>query len=1168
MAAFEGLIISPTAPASASTSAESKPSHLPYNVFINHCGKDTKDTVAKSIYEKLDATGLRVFLDKDELQLGDFFPQTLEEAMASASHHIAIFSENYAHSPWCLAELAFIMKQPNIKFIPIFYHVEPATLRWAVERKGNYADAIYKLEKKRKRDRKETRYSSEKVESWRLALHKASFYIGEIINDQSEEEAKVMNVVNRVLKELKKDLLHVAKHAVGLDELEQDFHDKIALQSSASGPVQIVGIWGMGGAGKTTLAKQIYNKKSLTIKNSSFLFDIREAARKERLHEKQKMLLKELDPKGKDFDFDNVDKGKEILKSRLKSATVLIVLDDVDHIHQLDALLPARESLGKESLIIVTTLELTVLKGWGIAAIYKIKTLNPAHAQQLFCWHAFGQPSPLLGFEEFAEKFIDACRCLPLSLVVLGSQLYGESSKNYWQSQLNKLSRLLPDDITSRLKVSYDTLDKEEKDMFLDVACFFIGWASSTAIAVWDGSHWDGLHGLQRLVNKCLVELEDNGNIKFIRMHEHLRDLGREIANEQSPYRLWSKEQIIEIQPQQEAIRIRGMADAFGDNCYPREGKIIIHTSQGERILAPGSLGLKIFIGNGDFINEQCSEVSRELVCLSYDRFEHKNLPSWLFLKELRILALNEAPILEDLWERDVDQAPLQLRELLIGEGYGLKKVQGLESLRSLEKLIILGCTELNALPSLAEVTSLKKFELRHCNKLEKIESLGSLRSLETLIILDCTELNALPSLAEATSLKKFYLRCCNKLEKIESLESLRSLETLTIYDCIELNALPSLAEATSLKEFDLRRCNKLEKIESLESLRSLETLRIYDCIELNALPSLAEATSLKEFDLRGCNKLEKIESLESLRSLETLRIYDCIELNTLPSLTEATSLKEFDLRDCNKLEKIESLESLRSLETLRIYDCIELNALPSLAEATSLKEFDLRRCNKLEKIESLESLRSLETLRIYDCIELNALPSLAEATSLKEFDLRGCNKLEKIESLESLRSLETLRIYDCIELNTLPSLTEATSLKEFDLRDCNKLEKIESLESLRSLETLTIYDCTELNSLPSLAEATSLKKFYLRRCNKLEKIESLESLRSLQTLIIQDCTELNALPSLTELISLRKFEVVSCLKLEKIQGLESLKSLETLNIWGCPLIEHLPSLAKLTSRD
>ncbi|XP_059067876.1 disease resistance protein RPV1-like [Cryptomeria japonica] len=274
----------------------------------------------------------------------------------------------------------------------------------------------------------------------------------------SDEEKVVMNVVNRVLKELKKVRLDVAKHPVGLDEAEHDFHN-ISLQSA--GPIQIVGIWGMGGAGKTTLAKHLYNKKCLNIGRSSFLSDVREAARKEVLHEKQKKLLEDLDIKGKGAFFDNVDQGKEILKSRLRSVPVLIVLDDVDHTDQLDTLLPERESLGQGSLIIVTT---------------------------PFLLACIGQPSPLVEFKELAQKFINACHGLPLSLKVLGGLLYGESSKKYWESQLDKLSRIVPDDIKLRLKISYDALDKEEKEMFLDIACLFIGWRSSEAIAVWDGS--------------------------------------------------------------------------------------------------------------------------------------------------------------------------------------------------------------------------------------------------------------------------------------------------------------------------------------------------------------------------------------------------------------------------------------------------------------------------------------------------------------------------------------------------------------------------------------------------------------------------------------------------------------------------------------------------------
>lgn len=232
--------------------------------------------------------------------------------------------------------------------------------------------------------------------------------------------------------------------------------------------------------------------------------------------EKQKKLLEDLDVKG--VTFDNIHEGKGILKSRSRSISVLIVLDDVDCADQLDALLPARETLGHGSLIVVTTRELDVLKSWRISAVYEMKGLNPIHAKQLFCWHAFLQSYPLPGFEDLVEQFLYACNQLPLSLEVLGAQLYDKSDKDYWQCVLDKLSRILPRDINERLQVSYDALDEEDKEMFLDTACFFIGKRKSVAITIWDGSGWSGKLCWERLFNKCLVKVDKND---LIRMHDH-----------------------------------------------------------------------------------------------------------------------------------------------------------------------------------------------------------------------------------------------------------------------------------------------------------------------------------------------------------------------------------------------------------------------------------------------------------------------------------------------------------------------------------------------------------------------------------------------------------------------------------------------------------------------
>ncbi|KAH9318802.1 hypothetical protein KI387_020571, partial [Taxus chinensis] len=335
----------------------------------------------------------------------------------------------------------------------------------------------------------------------------------------SDEGRLLKSIVNCVLKHMNKVQLEVAKHSVGLDKVVHDFA-KSALESFQSHyDVKIGGIVGMGGSGKTTLAKEIYNRKSSSFDRCSFIFDGPEAATKKDRHNKQKMLLQDLGFKDTDLSFDNVEKGKGVLASRLRSLSVFIILDDIDNQDQLKALLPGIDGFGSGSIIIVTSRKFGVLTSWGISSIYKMKGLGMGHASQLLCWHTFLLSFPLNGFEDLVERFLNICNGL-------GGQLYGKE-KDYWESQLNKISRLLPKDIQGTLQISYGALHDEERKIFLDIACFFIGEEKSLAIAVWDGSAWSGLHNLEILVNKCLVEF-DAKNCK--RMHDHLRDSRKEIS--------------------------------------------------------------------------------------------------------------------------------------------------------------------------------------------------------------------------------------------------------------------------------------------------------------------------------------------------------------------------------------------------------------------------------------------------------------------------------------------------------------------------------------------------------------------------------------------------------------------------------------------------------------
>lgn len=165
MAASSSTAASASISPSTNTNRSSNSS---FDVFINHRGPDVKKTFASLLYHRLFSYGLKVFLDREELQQGDYLTPQIESAIQTATVHVAIFSPTYAESTWCLKELLLMLESKAV-IIPVFYDVKPATLRLK-EGKGVYADALRVLEKKRKRDQVTPRHDSATIESWRKAL--------------------------------------------------------------------------------------------------------------------------------------------------------------------------------------------------------------------------------------------------------------------------------------------------------------------------------------------------------------------------------------------------------------------------------------------------------------------------------------------------------------------------------------------------------------------------------------------------------------------------------------------------------------------------------------------------------------------------------------------------------------------------------------------------------------------------------------------------------------------------------------------------------------------------------------------------------------------------------------------------------------------------------------
>ncbi|GLJ08116.1 hypothetical protein SUGI_0081630 [Cryptomeria japonica] len=166
-----------------------------YDVFLNHRGADVKKTVASLIFHNLENKGLKVFFDKKSIQVGNSIPQSIEDAIYSASLHIVIMSANYAESTSCLKELNLILKT-GAPIIPVFCGVEPSELRMK-DKNSVYAPAFQKHKHSGK-------FEVDTVDEWRKALHEVSYIKGYIFRgDQGELLEQIASSVAELIERRK-----------------------------------------------------------------------------------------------------------------------------------------------------------------------------------------------------------------------------------------------------------------------------------------------------------------------------------------------------------------------------------------------------------------------------------------------------------------------------------------------------------------------------------------------------------------------------------------------------------------------------------------------------------------------------------------------------------------------------------------------------------------------------------------------------------------------------------------------------------------------------------------------------------------------------------------------------------------------------------------------------
>ncbi|PON68129.1 TIR domain, NB-ARC domain containing protein [Parasponia andersonii] len=398
-----------------------------YDVFLSF-SEDTLNRFVCYISDALSRKKIKAYINEDSVEKGDDHEISAAclKAIQESKVLVIIFSENYAFSSRCLEELVQILecKKKDKLVVPVFYHVIPSHVR---RQKGSYA-AAFVAHENHFRDSE----MDHKVQKWREALQKAADFSGWDSSAIGSESRLVEGIVNDIVDKLHhmspsddfKDLIGIHKRMEKVETL---------LDISSLG-VRFIVILGSEGIGKTTLARAIFNRFASQFDGYCFLENIKEELKKNGLHDIKKQLISEL---LKERSLNRVD---FLVKDRLRSSKVLVVLDDIVDVEQLEFLAADREWFGHGSRIIITTRDAQLLNYIEIDGTYEVEELNCDEALQLFHSKAFGGNSPTSNYEALSKRVIDYAKGNPLVLKDLGCRLCSRSTKE-WESQLCKLER-------------------------------------------------------------------------------------------------------------------------------------------------------------------------------------------------------------------------------------------------------------------------------------------------------------------------------------------------------------------------------------------------------------------------------------------------------------------------------------------------------------------------------------------------------------------------------------------------------------------------------------------------------------------------------------------------------------------------------------------------------
>jgi len=975
--------------------------------------------------------------------------------------------------------------------------------------------------------------------------------------------------------------------------------------------IKIVSVIGLGGSGKTTLAKLVFN--DATIKNH---FDDILWVHVSREFDVEKLVEKLFEAiAGNKPSHISLERVSRTISDKLAGKRFLAILDDVwteDRIHWEQFMVHLKNGAPGSS-ILLTSRSRQVAEAVDSTYKYDLPFLSEEVSWEVF-QKTFGMSVKNLDTEflHVGKDIVKKCGGVPLAIKVLAGILCGMKGIEEWQS-IRQSNLLDVEDkerrVSECLRLSYFHLPHHLKLCFTHCSIFPRGYVINRRHLI---SQWIA-HGF--MMTNQARQPEDVGidyfdfllKVGFLqdrqqylytsevtcKMHDLVHDLSRKVLVD---------EFVSEIATADKIKRCRYLSLT---SCT---GKLDSKLFDKVRALYVSGCNLAFdkIKDNRCFVRTIILKyISVGSLLLFVSKFEHLG---YLEISNINCEAIPES--ISHCWNLQAIHVIKCTRLAVLPESIGrLKKLRTLElndsrcvralpqsigDCDNLRSLYLSGCTVKDLPNSIGKLENLRVLSTLYCMDLQQLlpaESYGKLYNLRTITLSHCFALQHLPEcITSLGNLESLDVGYCSLVELPQGIGNLRKLEVLNLEGCRKLCGLPAgSGQLTRLRQLGLfvigdsimhARISELENLDKLNGeLRIKNIKNVKD-------PGDAEKVRLKEKN--GIHQL----SLDWYSKSKGER--DFVEVRT----EELLSDMEKDLHLLNFLEppseikvlRISGYQGLQLPNWMMKMDMVNLSNPPRFSHLTKLVLENLP--NLVELLTTTTGLANgdeedevkyyfphLSILEISDCPNLNVKPYFPP--SLRSLTLEGSNEqlmFFRPHHAHADESSSSSCIVDvrCPELTALKLsrvvgsssgwevLQQLTCLRSLEISGCNDLRQLpESMRGLTNLRRLQLQHCNNLCMMPEwLGELQSLEALFIQCLPSMSFLpDSIQHLTSLQSLTISHCNAFHQLPEqLGELCSLSELQILSLPALTYLpDSMQRLTSLRLLNLYHCNALTQLP---------